>query len=198
MLNLILKLTFSLNFVYNLISMRTLTASILLALFLFSYSQERDFNTPERALLSLYPSSRVEVKNFIISKEQKERIEKLSKAPLNTRLVSVYLVKKEGRVIAYGYVDTHKVRTHTESVLFVISPEGKLELVEVLSFNEPLEYLADENWLALFKGKSLSKDALRLRRDIPNMTGATLTARAITKAARRALAIWSVLFGGKD
>ncbi len=176
--------------------MRTFLVSLLLALGMFTFSEERDFNTPEAVLEKLYPGAVVEVKNLVLSKEQQKEIENLAKAPLSSRLISIYVVKKEGRVIAYGYVDTHRVRTHTESVLFVINPEGKIELIEVLSFNEPLEYMADENWLALFKGKSLDGNASRIRKSIPNMTGATLTARAIKKAASRALAIWKVLFGG--
>ena len=177
--------------------MRVALASLLLALGIFSFSEERDFTTPEKVLSRLYPGAKVEVRNIVLTKEQKKRIEKLARARLPSRLISVYVVRKEGKVLAYGYVDTHVVRTHTESVLFVISPEGRIELVEVLSFNEPLEYMADENWLALFKGKSLEDGASRLRRQIPNMTGATLTARVIKKAASRALAIWKVLFGGE-
>ncbi len=176
--------------------MRVILASLLLALGIFSFSEERDFTTPEKVLGKLYPGAEVEVKNIVLTKEQQKKIEKLARARIPSRLVSLYLVKKGGKVLAYGYVDTHVVRTHTESVLFVISPQGRIELVEVLSFNEPLEYMADENWLALFKGKSLDEGASKLRRQIPNMTGATLTARVIKKAASRALAIWKVLFGG--
>ncbi|HIQ31132.1 MAG TPA: FMN-binding protein [Aquifex aeolicus] len=176
--------------------MRSLILPLLLSLVLLSHSQEREFGTPERVLSTLYPSASVEVRNIILTKEQKEKVEKLAKVRMESRLVSFYFVKEGDRVVAYGYVDTHRVRTHTESVLFVISPQGSIELVEVLAFNEPLEYMAEENWLALFKGKTLPRDTLRLRRDIPNITGATLTARAITKAARRAVALWKVLFGG--
>ncbi len=168
---------------------------LFLSALLFSFSQERNFNTPEGVLKTLFPGAEVEVKNIVITEEQKRRIEKLARSPLDTRLISIYLVKVKGRVVAYGYVDTHRVRTHNESVLFVINPEGRMELVEVLSFNEPLEYMADKNWLALFKGMLHPEDA-RLGRKVPNMTGATLTARAITRAATRALAIWKVLFGG--
>lgn len=190
-----IKLTLNLNFAYNVI-MRSLILPLLLSLVLLSHSQEREFGTPERVLSTLYPSASVEVRNIILTKEQKEKVEKLAKVRIESRLVSFYFVKEGDRVVAYGYVDTHRVRTHTESVLFVISPQGSIELVEVLAFNEPLEYMAEENWLALFKGKTLPRDTLRLRRDIPNITGATLTARAITKAARRAVALWKVLFGG--
>ena len=175
--------------------MRCFFLSLLLALALVTFSQERDFNTPEGSLKALYPGAKIEVKNIALTREQKEKVEKIGRVPLDSRLISIYLVKRGSKVVAYGYVDVHRVRTHNESVLFVISPQGRIEAVEILSFNEPLEYMADENWLLLFKGKSLDKDKLRLNRDIPNMTGATLTARAITKAVRRALAVWKVLFG---
>ncbi|RLJ70903.1 FMN-binding protein [Hydrogenivirga caldilitoris] len=178
--------------------MRLFILLIAAALSFVSFSEEREFNTPEKALSSFFPGATVKVENIVLSEEQRRRVEEIAKVPLDTRLISVYLVHKGGKVIAYGYVDTHRVRTHTESVLFVINTAGEIELVEVMSFNEPLEYMADENWLALFKGKTLGKDSVKLKRDIPNMTGATLTARALTNAARRALAIWKVLFEGKN
>ena len=82
-------------------------------------------------------------------------------------------------------------------VLYTITPEGKIDVIEVLAFNEPLEYMPEERWLKLFAGKQLNKDPIRLKRDIPNMTGATLTARAITDNTRKVLAMWQVLFGGQ-
>ncbi len=177
--------------------MRTFAAVISLFLGLITFSYERDFSTPERSLSMMFPGAKIIVKNIVISKDQKRAIERIARSRLDSRLLSIYLVRKGERVVAYGYVDVHRVRTHPESVLFVISPEGKIIAVEVLSFNEPLEYMADESWLELFKGKTIDRDPLRVNRDIPNMTGATLTARAITKAARRALAIWRVIFGGE-
>ncbi len=176
--------------------MRSLILPFLCGLCLISFSLERDFNTPVRAMKGFFPEAEIEVRNIVITKAQKERIEKLARNKLPTRLVSFYIARKGGQVVGYGYVDIHRVRTHNESVLFVISPEGEIVGVEVLSFNEPLEYMADENWLKIFKGKNIERDRLRLGRDIPNMTGATLTARAIVKASRRALAMWQVLFGG--
>ena len=98
-------------------------------------------------------------------------------------------------VLGYAYVDTHKVRTKTGTVLYAINQEGKLLAVEVLVFNEPLEYLPEKSWLRNFEGKRLGKDQLRFKKDIPNITGATITARAITDNTRKVLAMWQVLFG---
>jgi Na+-translocating ferredoxin:NAD+ oxidoreductase RnfG subunit len=162
-----------------------------------AFGGAKEFSAPEEVLAKLFPGSKVEIRNLILTEEQKLEVERRGRVKLDSRLVSFYLVKKDGKTIAYGYVDTHRVRTRSESVLFVINPSGEIELVEVLAFNEPLEYMADERWLSLFRGKALHRDQIRLKRDIPNITGSTLTARVITKAARKALALWSVLFGDK-
>ncbi len=169
---------------------------LLLILITLSLAGSREFKKPEQALAQIYPGSQIEVKNIALTKEQIEQVEKLSGVKLRDRLVSWYIVKKAGQIVAYGYVDVHTVRTHSEVVLYTIKPNGSIDVIEVLAFNEPLEYMPEEEWLRLFAGKSLSKDSIRLKRDIPNITGATLTARAITDNTRKVLALWQVLFGG--
>lgn len=170
-----------------------------LALFLLivSVAFSKEFKRPEQALSQIYPGSQIEVKNLTLSKEQVEEIQRSSGVKLETRLASWYLVRKGGQTVAYGYVDIHRVRTHPEVVLYTITPDGRLDVVEVLAFYEPLEYMPEDQWLKLFAGKQLNKDPIRLRRDIPNITGATLTARAITDNARKVLVMWQVLFGGQ-
>lgn len=167
------------------------------ALFLFSLSWAKEIRRPEQALSQIYPGSQIEVRNIVLTKEQLEEVQRLSGVKMESRLASWYLVKRGGQLIAYAYVDMHRVRTHPEVVLYTIKPDGRLDVVEVLAFYEPLEYMPEDNWLRLFAGKQLQKDPIRLRKDIPNITGATLTARAITDNARKVLALWQVLFGGQ-
>ena len=50
---------------------------------------------------------------------------------------------------------------------------------------------ADADWRALFKGKTLS-DQFRLNRDIPNISGATLSCRNVTDGVKRLLALQKV------
>ena len=146
-----------------------------------------------------YPQSNVEIRNIILKREELLRVNRLARVKMRTRLVSFYLIKdKKGKIIAYAYVDTHKVRTKPETVLYIINPKGEIEVIEVLAFLEPPEYKADPRWLGIFVGKSLGKNEIRLKRDIPNVTGATLTSRAITKSVRKVLALWKVVFGGKE
>jgi len=144
-----------------------------------------------------YPESEVEIRNIILTKDQVKRASKIGRVKIRSRLVSFYIIKdKTGNILAYAFIDTHRVRTKPETVLYIINKKGELEVAEVIAFKEPPEYKADERWLSLFKGKSLEKDKITLRGDIPNITGATLTARAITRSVRKVLALWQVVFGG--
>jgi hypothetical protein len=76
--------------------------------------------------------------------------------------------------------------------MVVIAPAGTIARIEVLSFSEPEEYLPREHWYAQFPGKALN-DELAMKRGIRPVSGATLTARATTEAARRVLALHQVL-----
>ncbi len=170
-------------------------AVLLLVFSLLSLASTREFERLDNALKRLFPGAQVVVKNITLSHEQVKRIESLSGVKMDTRLVSWYVAKRNNAVVGYAYVDIHRVRTHPETVLYAISPDGRIMAVEVLAFKEPLEYMPEPEWLKGFEGKSLEKDQIRLRRDIPNITGATLTARAITDNTRKVLAMWQVLFG---
>ena len=149
---------------------------------------------PEEVLSEIYPNSKIEIKNIAISDSQAEKVKELSGIKIENRLVTFYLVKVNSKIKAYAYVDIHIVRTHPEVVLYVLNERGEIELIQILSFKEPPEYMADDNWLRYLKGKTIGKDLLRLRRDVPNMTGATLTAKAITDNARKIIALWKVIF----
>lgn len=150
---------------------------------------------PEKILNEIYPNSKIEIKNIVLSETQKNKVKELSGVEIESKLVTFYLVKFNDQVKFYGFVDVHIVRTLPEVVLYVLNERGEIELIQILSFKEPPEYKADDNWLKYLKGKTLGKNLLRLRRDVPNMTGATLTAKAITDNARKIIALWKVIFG---
>lgn len=107
-------------------------------------------------------------------------------------VVTYYVGTREGRPLGVAYFDVHRVRTLPEVVMIVVSPEARVERIEILKFSEPPQYLAPEGWLEQFEGEGLS-DRVSLRRGIANITGATLTAEAVTDAVRRVLALHQVI-----
>jgi hypothetical protein len=91
--------------------------------------------------------------------------------------------------MGYGFIDTHLVRSLPESVMIVVSPTGEVVRTLQLAFHEPPEYQASPRWLAQFGGRRLDP-TLTIGRGVDVITGASMTARALTTAHRRVLALW--------
>ncbi len=107
-------------------------------------------------------------------------------------VVTYYVGKSGTRSVGVAYFDSHRVRTMPEVAMIVVAPNGTVQRIEILSFAEPPEYRPPGAWLKLFQGKALSPGLL-VRRDIRNLSGATLTSRAVTEATRRVLALHNVI-----
>ena len=153
------------------------------------------FKLPMDAVKEEFPeATEVEIKNVILRPEQVVEIEKISRLKVKDRLTSFYLGKRGSEILGFAVFDTHIVRTKPETFLLLFDKEGKVKNVRTIAFYEPLEYLPPQKWLNLMKGKG-SKDSLRLKVVLPNITGATMSAQAAIEAVRRNLAIYRVVFG---
>jgi Na+-translocating ferredoxin:NAD+ oxidoreductase RnfG subunit len=109
-------------------------------------------------------------------------------APVAQAVVTYYVAERDGHPVGVAYFDSHRVRTLNEVVMIVVQPDDRIRSIEVLRFAEPPEYHASDAWLSQFQGQALAPE-LSLKSGIANMTGATLTSHAVTRAARRVLAL---------
>jgi Na+-translocating ferredoxin:NAD+ oxidoreductase RnfG subunit len=115
---------------------------------------------------------------------------------MQARVVTYYeALDAEGGSLGTAWFDAHRVRTLPEVLMVVVEPDGGIRHVEVLRFAEPPEYAPAPGWLAQFRGRPLD-DGLSLKGGIVAITGATLTANAVTDAARRVLALRQVIDTG--
>jgi len=156
-------------------------------------AEAKVFLTQEEALKLAFPGAAVERRTAFLTEAQRREARRLSgDAELPAALATYYAATKEGAPVGTAYFDTHRVRTMPETIMVVVEPSGAVARIEVLSFQEPEEYLPRPRWYAQFSGKPLDDD-LSMKRAIRPVTGATLTARATTEAARRVLALHRVL-----
>jgi hypothetical protein len=151
------------------------------------------FLAKDEALALAFPGNdRIEERVVILTDAQKAEVEKRARAPLESQLWTIYVGWKGGAVQGYAVIDSHVVRTMPETFMAVVAPDGKLRRVDVLAFHEPPEYLPTERWIAQLHGRALDDD-LKLGAGIQGITGATLSAQAMTAGVRRALAIVAVV-----
>ena len=151
------------------------------------------FLSQREALALAFPGAdRIDRKTYVLSREQVVAVEKRSRAPLESKIVTFHRGLSREKVLGYAFIDVHTVRTLPEALMVVLEPDGRVRSLRVLAFYEPLDYLPTERWYTQFEGKALA-EPLRLGRDIHGVVGATLSARAASAGVRRALALHEVL-----
>ena len=151
------------------------------------------FLAKDEALALAFPDAeRIESTVFFVTDAQKAEIERRARAPLESKLWTIYVGRRGEMVLGYAVLDSHVVRTLPETFMVVLEPDGRVRRVEVLAFYEPTEYLPPERWIAQFEGRA-PEDRLDVGSGIQGITGATLSAQAMTAGVRRARALVAVL-----
>jgi hypothetical protein len=112
----------------------------------------------------------------------------------------LFTVRKDGHLLGYAVV-VEEIGKH-RPITFVVGvrPDGAVQDVALMVYREPYGgEVRYPRFLAQYRGKNLTAPLLPFR-DIRNITGATLSAEAIGRGVRKALALLSALslIGGKS
>ncbi|TAN40300.1 MAG: FMN-binding protein [Nitrospirae bacterium] len=175
--------------------MRVLTVLVLIVLVFASPADlnAKVFYAKEEAIRAAFPEAdAIEKQTLFLTDDQKKQVETLARTQLDSNLVTMYVGRRGGKLLGYAVIDMHTVRTLPEAVMVVLSPDGRVASTLILAFYEPLDYLPPERWLKQFDQARLTPD-LRVGGRIAGITGATLTARAMTESVRKVLALYQVL-----
>ncbi len=152
---------------------------------------------PEAAMQAMFAEEcTVTKKTLMLGSAELKAVTEQARMKPPTRLYKLYRAESAMGVCGYGVLVTGKVRSKNAAVLYGITAEGKIAGIEIVAFNEPPEFLPPASWLSQFANASAQSD-LRVGKNIPTITGATLSARMITDAARLALAIYAVKVKGQ-
>ena len=135
-------------------------------------------------------NSEINKKNILVSKKQAATISEKAKAKLNTKIFRVFKAVKDEELQGYGILINRKVRSKNAVVLYLISIDSILKGVEIIAFNEPPEYIPSETWMKQLENIPTDKN-LVVSKDIPTITGATLSARSLVDGSRVAFAFYN-------
>lgn len=166
----------------------TVCALALLASLATPASAQTVITQGEALRLAFPTATSIERRTAYLSDAQRARAQDAAGVEIEAGIVTYYVATKGAQPLGVAYFDAHRVRTLPEVAMIVVSPAGRIERIEILKFSEPPQYRAPDGWLRQFDGKALDP-SLSLKGDIVNITGATLTANAITRAGRKILAL---------
>lgn len=149
------------------------------------------FMTQPQALAQAFPGARIERRAIALTPEQARAVEGRARVPLPSRLVTAYAAWRGDTLVGAAFFDARTVRTMPGVFMVVVSPDTTVGRVDVLAFHEPPDYGPPARWLERFDRRRLD-ERLWPSRDIRNLSGATLSARAVTEAVRTALALYEL------
>lgn len=150
------------------------------------------FMSQREALEQSFPGARCERRAFVLTPQQVKAVQARAGAKLSSRLATAYLAWRGDTLAGVAFFDTRNVRTMPCVMMTSIGPDATVQRVDLLAFHEPPDYRPPARWLGLFERRRLD-ERLWPRRDIRNLSGATLSTRAITEGVRQALALFEVL-----
>ncbi len=157
-----------------------------------------DYLNEVQAQKVLFPSAtEFSKKNITLTESQISKIKELAGVRQRTDQPLIWQVSDKKKTLGLFFVDEvigkHEFITYATAV----SLDGHVMGVEIMSYRETHGgEIKQENWRNSFKGKTL-KDPFKLDKDIPNITGATLSCRNVLDGVKRILVIQQVLNNDK-
>ena len=168
----------------------------LLALIITSQLSAQVLISPLEAMRESYGvNAKISKKNVLLTKDKFANVQKNARVKLDTKIYRIFTAKSDEGILGYGVLVNKKVRSKNAVVLYFIN-NGILNGIEIVAFNEPAEYIPTKKWSSQFQGRPTDK-TLQLNRDIPSISGATLSARTVTDGSKVAFALYNELLKEK-
>lgn len=175
-------------------SARRAPRAVVLALALvassFAPARAAVYMTREQAIAQAFPGARIERKAFVLTEAQVQAVQARAKARAGSRLVTAWTAWHGDTLVGTALFDSRTVRTMPGVFMVAVRPDTTVGRVDVLAFHEPPDYRPPARWLDTF-GRRRLDDRLWPRRDIRNLSGATLSTRAVTETVRLGLALYA-------
>jgi len=141
-------------------------------------------------------NANISKKNILLTSSQAKNITADAKAKLKSKIFKVFKATQDGTTLGYGILVNSKVRSKNAVIIYIISNDSILKSIEIIAFNEPMEYIPSKVWISQFNNISTDK-RLRVAKEIPTITGATMSARSIVDGSRIAFAFYDEILKGK-
>lgn len=146
----------------------------------------------DQALALAFPRARTEALSWVLTDSQARAVEQRARVKVQSKLLAATAGFRGDTLAGVAFFDSRTVRTMPGVFMVVVSPDTTIARIDVIAFHEPPDYRPPSRWLGLFPRRKLG-DGLWAGRDIRNLSGASLSARAVTESARLALAAYELV-----
>ena len=153
-----------------------------------------DYLTAEQAQTILFPEAQAFVPYPVhLTSAQLAEIRDLAGVRQRNADPKIWRAQKDdGETVGWFLVDDVVGKHEYITYAAALSLDGRVLGIEIMTYRESHGgEVRDASWRALFKGKTL-RNPVKLNRDVPNISGATLSCRNIADGVRRLLALQKI------
>lgn len=169
-----------------------------LLIFLASSLSAKMLISPIDAMQQNYGTkSKISEDNILLTALQAKKIQEVSQVKLQSNIFKVFKAVQNDKTLGYGVLINRKIRSKNGVVLYLISSDSILKGIEVIAFNEPMEYVPSKKWMSQFENVK-TQTPLNLSKDIPTITGATLSAKSFVDGSKIAFAFYNEILKSKQ
>lgn len=151
--------------------------------------------TREEAAQRLLPEAdAIQEEEVTLTPDQKQAVEERLGSKIRETRYPVWIGSRQGAPIGYAVVLDVTGKEQPITFMVAVSPDGAVMGIEVLIYRESQgSEIRAARFMRQFAGKTLAAP-LKLGRDIDSISGATLSSRSTTYAAKKALALVEAVY----
>ena len=140
--------------------------------------------------------SNINPQALILTATQFKEVRKKAHTAMDTKVYRYYNILSKAKKVGTAVLITRKVRSKKATVLYAFDSKGTLRFSEIMAFGEPPEFIPSKIWMSQLQNQKPTAK-LTVGKDIPTISGATLSARTISEGARVARAIYEIVLKQK-
>ncbi len=128
-----------------------------------------------------------------LSQEERKRISDSTKSYFLSDSLEVYECRLGHETVGFGIVDAVKGKMQLITYLVALTPDGAVKDVDVLAYRESYGgEIRYESFRKQFQQKT-RRDKLQVGKDIRNISGATISAHALTDGVRKLVMAFTIV-----
>lgn len=156
-------------------------------------AQATVYMTVASARQAMFPGASFDAHDLAFSPEQRKLIAKASGVGSFDKVQRVWEMRQGSARAGWFIVDRVLGKHEMITYAVALTPDGAVKRIEILEYRETYGgEIRNPAWRQQFVGKRFGS-ALRLGKDIRNISGATLSSRHVTDGVRRLLITYQML-----
>ena len=157
------------------------------------YAHAKIFVSADQAQKLIFPNKQFTKTPLLITEDVQDKMQSASSVSHPFKGDRVWRASDGSYFIVDEVVGKHEMITYAVG----ISPTGAVQGIEIMEYVESYGYeVADESWRKQFVGKTV-EDPIKLKKDIENISGATLSSKHLTDGVKRIMVMYDLTLKSK-